>query len=198
MNSQYRTIIAIGVSVLMVVTAYFGSYLPIKKSQRFIQTYSQNEARSLQEFNRIFDEVMGLYSPVGQEEIVSNYLSIANNVIQNQKEEVIVRSLVGKAEEYALPIIETGRGLNFSQILLSMGLVYKSAAMKLNDTEYYNKAVTTLRMGMEYSPNRPAFLYHLFELYYAKGDKEHTKEIGEIILRYWPNEIKVKEIIEKL
>lgn len=199
MKQEFRTIIALVISIGVVVGAYFGSYLPLRKSQMFIETHmNAPKVRSLQDFTAMFDKVLGFYSPVGQDEIVANYLGTVNGIIGQQSEEKIIRALVLQAEAYTRPIIESEKGLNLSQTMVSMGMVYKTAAGKLNDRAYFEKAVKVFENGLSYSPHRPIFLYNLFELYYAVGDKENTKKIGERILMDWPQEEKVRDIMKAL
>lgn len=187
---------AIAVSAVIIYAGYIGTYLPIVKSRMYIAASQATDIRSLDEFNKVFDPVLDFYSPVGQEEITSNYLDILVTTIKNQKDKGVVDYLVRKGESAANPIIEKGAGFGFSQILLWMGSLYQEAYLATGDNSYYDKSVAEFRLGLKYSPNRPSFLYNLFYLYDIKHDKNGIVETGNVILKYWPNESKVRQEVE--
>lgn len=173
----------------------FGVYLPFEKSQMYIEARAkaQQQIHSLNDFNKIFDPVLNFYSPVGQEEIVAKYLEILVSVIKSQKDRDVVDYFIDKAESLTDPTIEKGAGFSFSQILLSLGDVYQAAYSVTNDEAYYSKAVKTFRLGLTYSPNRSAFLYSLLGLYSGHQDKAGVTEIGNTILKFWPDNVRVRE-----
>jgi len=189
MNQLSRQVIAVAITGLLVWALYFGSWLPLRKSQQYIQT-RQTEIKSLEQFNSVYDVVLGYQSPVGQEEVVANYLELIASIIdeeskrENPNKEVI-HALVGKAEEWALPIVERRVGFSYSQILFSFGGVYRSATIVLQDQTYYQKAVDMYKLGLEFSPDRQVFLYSLFDTYRFGGDKENARKIGERIVEVY-------------
>ena len=154
--------------------------------------------RSLSEFKSVYDPVINYPSPVGQDEIMANYLNMVAQTMGRIEDEKTLRAFMEYVEPQMRPILEKRTGLNFSQNLYNIGAVYKIAGMKLNDEKYYAEAIRVFERGMEASPGRPLFLYGMFELYYAKRDAQKTKEIGEIILKYYPQEQKIKELLDKL
>lgn len=199
MNKEYRIIIAVIASGGIIYAAYYGSYMPLKKSKLYINTFDQMQAvRSLNEFKAVYDPVINYPSPVGQDEIMANYLNMVAQTMGRIEDEKTLRALMEYVEPQMRPILEKGTGLNFSQNLYNIGTVYKVAGIKLNDEKYYTEAIRVFELGMEASPRRPLFLYGMFELYYAKRDAKKTKEIGEIILKYYPQEQKIKELLDKL
>ncbi len=192
----YRFIVASLISLIVLVLWYFGSYLPLKKSQLYVQglrALQTAEPRSLQEFNNLFDPVLDSYSPIGQDELVASYLDFIINVINQQTDQQLIMTLVSQAERRVAPILEAKKGFNFSQILFDIGRIYQIAAYKLKSQSYYEKSVELYKEGLKFSPNRPIFLYGLFELYKFGGDKEGEKEVGTTILKYWPGDEEVRK-----
>ena len=186
---------------MVLILWYLGSYLPLKKSQFYIQGLSAlqtTEPRSLQEFNNLFDPSLDSYSPIGQDEIVASYLGFIINIMNQQTDRQLITTLVGQAERRVAPILEAKKGFNFSQVLFSTGTIYRIAAYKLKSEFYYEKSVELYKEGLKYSPNRAIFLYGLLDLYRFEGDKEGEKEVGTTILRYWPGDEKVRKIIESI
>ncbi len=66
---------------------------------------------------------------------------------------------------------------------------------KYKKEEYYLKAEKYYRTALASWPKLPPLLYGLFDLYQSKQDKEKMKEIGAVILNYWPDD---KSIINAL
>ncbi|MDP3052564.1 MAG: hypothetical protein Q8N22_01245 [bacterium] len=201
MFKSYKLIIATTLSLLIVTVMYFGSYLPLRKSQLFIKAMSDLQSgkiRSIQDFDTAFASALNFYSPIGQDEISSQYLNILANVISQQTDKNIIEILTKQAENTMEPILKAGKGFGYSQNLYAFARLYELAAQKLNSNVYLQKSVDMLKLGLENSSNRFIFLEGLFNIYQMAGDKEKTKEIGEIILKYWPDNEKIKTIIQSL
>lgn len=201
MNSLTRQTIAITLTMFILAVGIYGTYLPIRKSQLYIGA-RKTEVKTLVDFNKLYDSVLNYKSPVGQEEVVANYLEIIFEIInQEQRKENpnkdVVTSLVGKAEEWALPIIEKRSGFGFSQILFSMGNVYRSATILLQEEAFYNKAIKMYELGMEFSPDRQIFVYSLFDMYHFANDKANAKRIGERIVRVY-QDARIEQILQSL
>lgn len=200
MSKDLKYIIALLITILMAVSLYFGSYLPLRKAQYHINAVmnlQSGKIRSIGDFNNLFDPVLNFYSPVGQDEITQYYLGILLNIINQQSDRAVIDALVKQAEQRAAPVLEAGRGFNFNQNLYTFGSIYKIAAIKFKDKGYYDKAVNIFNIGLKYSPNRLIFLKGLFDLYSANiDDQQKAKEIGEIILKYYPGETSVKKFLD--
>lgn len=185
----------------MVVAIYYGSYLPLRKSQMHINAVLNlqgGKVRTLENFNDLFNPVLDFYSPVGQDEITQHYLGILTNIINQQSDKAAIDILASQAENRMTPILEKGRGFNFNQNLYTLGLIYKIVALKFKDEGYYQKSVSIFWEGLKYSPNRLIFLEGLFNLYAAHGYNDKASEMGKIILEYYPNEERIKEILKNL
>ena len=191
MNDLTKQIIAFVVSMVVIVTVYFGSYLPLRKSQMHIDAVLNlqgGKVRTLEDFDNLFNPVLDFYSPVGQDEITQYYLGILINIINQQSDKTVVDILARQAESRMTSILKKGKGFSFNQNLYTLGSIYKIAALKFKDEGYYQKAVSIFNEGLKYSPNRLIFLKGLFELYSAHGYNDKAREIREIILKYYPNE----------
>lgn len=197
MNPLIKKSVIVIVIVIVLFAMYFGSILPFRKSQLYInaQIGLSKGIRSLQEFNALFEPALDFYSPVGQDEVVSGYLRILIDLTEKQSNKDVVDILIRQAEARMSPILEKQKGFSFSQNIYNLASIYAIAAIKFNDAIYYQKGVEMFRLGLEHSPNRAMFLFGLFNLYQFKGDEKGMKEIGETILKYWPGDEGIKNII---
>jgi tetratricopeptide (TPR) repeat protein len=170
------------------VLIYFGSFLPLKKSQLYIDAVKgSSQIKSVQEFNKLFGKALDFYSPIGHGEAVYAYLNVIIGVVQNQQNKEIIDILLKEADKRMGPILEQDKGNAFFQSLQSYGLLYELAGNKFNDRNYYQKAADIYEIALRHSPGRPNLLTGLFRSYNALGDTEKIKEIAEIINKYWPS-----------
>lgn len=201
MDKPIKKLIATLATSIILVLMYFGSYLPLRKSQLYIKAMfdlQSGKIRSIQDFNTAFGSALNFYSPIGQDEITSQYLNILANVISQQTDKDIIEILTKQAENIMEPILKTGKGFGYSQNLYGFARLYELVAQKLNSNAYLQKSVDMLKLGLENSPNRYIFLEELFNAYQMKGDKIKIKEIGETILKYSSDNEKIKEAIKSL
>lgn len=197
----FKQVIVVVAAGFIVYILYFGSFLPIRKSQKYIRA-RQTQITSLAQFDALYDGVLSYASPVGQDEIVSNYVSMLTEIIAEEKRkespnETLIRHLVGKAEEWGEPIIERGVGFNFSQFIFNMANIYQGTMIAVPDRTYYQKGVELYRLGLKYSPDRQLFLYSLFDMYRFRGDNENARKIGERIVEVYKDE-RVKQVVQSL
>jgi len=198
MNRDFKIIIAFTSTVLLLIFVYFGAFLPLKKSQLYIDAVrGSSQIRSVQEFNKLFGKVLDFYSPVGHGEVVYAYLNIIIGAVQNQQNREIVDILLKEADKRMEPIIKEDKGNAFFQSLYSYALLYELAGNKFQDNNYYQKSADIYEIALKHSPNRPMLLYGLFRSYNALGDTEKSKEIGEVILKQQPNNKEMKKIINQ-
>lgn len=198
MNSTFRKTIAIILSMFILGLIYLGAYLPLRKSVGYIDVHNRlNSIRSLDDFNKLFEPVLNFYSPIGQEELVSAYLGVIVNILNSEPgpNEQAADLLIKKAEYWARPLLLPPGGFSYSQNFLKLGAIYRIGFVKFQNDDYYLKSAELFKEGLVHSPNRPVFLYNLFDLYSAKNDVQNMKWVGEIILKYWPNDESVKKII---
>ena len=200
MNKSYKIIIATIISLLMIYLVYAGSYLPIRKGQFFISAYS-SQPKSLDDFNNIYNQAIDFYSPIGKDEVISSWMGVVLDLLTSSKSppnRAVADDLIRQSGDRMIPIIKKGSGFLYSQNLYKLGLIYKTGATMFQDQNYLNQAISVLELGLKSSPLRPIFLYNLFELYYYKHDVSGLKATGEVILKYWPQETQVKQVVDSL
>ncbi|MCL5004464.1 MAG: tetratricopeptide repeat protein [Patescibacteria group bacterium] len=199
MNKDIKLTIAFTSTIIILILLYFGAFLPFKKSRLYIEAVrSSSQVRSVQEFNKLFDGVIGFYSPVGQGEVVYAYVNLLVNVVQNQQERTVAEILLKQADKAMEPMIKADKGPSYFQALYSYGLLYELAANKFKDAGYFQKAAAIYEIAYKHSPGRPTLLSGLYRVYSALGDTGKARKIAEIMLKYWPEDDKIKEIINSL
>lgn len=197
MNNVLKKTIAAAVTIVALAGFYLGSYLPLRKSQLYIEAYAQlPRVRSLSDFNQYFNTALDYYSPVGQEELVPAYLGVITDAVsgQNAANKQVPDILIKQAEDRARPIINSAPSFSYSQIILKLATLNRLAAEKFKDQNYYNRAVELYKLGLTYSTNRQDFLYGLLDLYLWRNDAADTKPLVQTVLKYWPNDERVKQI----
>lgn len=201
MNPLFKKIVIVMVIVIIVIAIYFGSFLPLRKSQSLVRAMrSVGAARTVDDLEKILSQSLDFYSPVGQDESMRQVATLISDVLTRQKDfpREIADELLNFSVKYFNPVIESGYGGNLSRNFVILGQIYQVAGFRYNDSAYFEKAVDYYKQGLIYSPNRPQFLYNLFNIYLNQKNFASAKEIGEQITRYWPNDNKIKEELNKI
>ncbi|MDO8516286.1 MAG: hypothetical protein Q7S28_03485 [bacterium] len=196
MNPIIKKIIAVLGSAFLLVLAYYGSYLPLKKSQAFIDALQKTSSiHSTQEFYDTFAVPLGITSPIGQEELVRNTANTTLNIIQQftPSQADIIAALVSYLTAYYEPIFSYGKGMSFEQNLYVMGAINELSYVKTKNPNYLNAAHDYYERGRVLGPQRPQFLYGLFDVYRFKGDTAGVEKIGQQILSQWPNDTRTQD-----
>ncbi len=184
-------IIIVVLIFLTLLGLYFGSYLPFVKGQKYIFfANSIGSIKTLEQFKVLTNDLLSFHSPVGQEESV-RFLSqdILNLMsVQNQPEEV-VRDLAG--------IIEGNILKDNVRHLLNGASAYSVLWNRYKKPEDFLKIEDYMQKTLAIGPNLPPALYPLFDLYRIQGNQEKMREIGEIILKNWPEDEKIRTILGK-
>ena len=198
MNDTVKQLIAILAVIALLGIAYYGTFLPLRKSQTFIGTLRNlSSVRSLQEFEDSFSAALDAPSPVGQEELVRNTgNTILGLIQQNGSNPELTEAVLKYVAQYYDPILEKPRGLNFTQNLYVLGALNEVAFGKTNNPKYIEAAKTYYLQGLELSPKRPQFLYGLFSVYTTQNDLVNAKDIGQRILNLWPDDKKMKGAVD--
>lgn len=190
-----RSPIIVAVSLVGIVLAalslYFGAFLPFRKGQNFIAA-QRNVAnvRTIEDFKRNFDEVFDFYSPVGTEEITKFLAANILNIVRAGQSEEVSRELAAYAEQ-RLFRDEVRHLILSAQLREALWLRYESGEDYFAALDYYQKA-------HEIGPNLPPPLYGMLDLYIAAGDEENTARLARMILDKWPNDDRVRAILESL
>jgi hypothetical protein len=197
-NPLIKQIIAISASVFLLATAYYGSFRPLKKSQLFINSLQQSSnIRSVEDFEKSFSVPLDYKSPIGQEELVRNLGSTILNIIQtsgNNSPE-LSKELVRYLESYYEPIMDRNKGMSFSQNLFLLGTVNEIVLFQTTDVKYLQSSLDYFVAGNDVGPQRPQFLYGLFDIYRGTGNIPEAKRIGEQIISQWPDDQRIKDAL---
>jgi hypothetical protein len=189
MNRITKKIVIVIIIVIVIVGLYFGAYLPYKKAHAFILKIRQLQSvGSIEELTFNLSEVLDIPSPVGRDEVVGFTLDQLSNIVRGDFSKEINHSLADYAEEISAPVLDNPRSAELTKTILKMGIIYQKIWFFHKEPVYAAKAETLYLKGLEISPNRPQFLYGLFDLYLSGGRVEDAKQIGEKIIGFWPND----------
>jgi tetratricopeptide (TPR) repeat protein len=189
MNELVKNFIVIVLIVFSLLGIIFGAYIPFKKAQLYISAaYQMNSIRTTKQFEEVFDKVFNYNSPIGDYE-VARFLgdNLLNLIAAPENPENVSRFLL----EYLEPKMKTDDTRHLLLLAQMYYFLWQKSGKEsdfLKSEEYYQKA-------LNYGPKLPQLLYGLFDLYKAKGDKEKLKQVAETILKYWPEDEKVKEAL---
>ena len=199
MKTLLKKIVIVAAIVAVAVGLYLGAYLPYKKAKAFISTVRSLQAvRSVDELKTRFDNVLGIDSPVAEDEAIGFVVDQLTNIIRSRPPEEVGESIINYAEEVTHPVLVNSRSPELTRMILKMGIVYQTA-WSVYENEVYAKAAEDLYLkGLEISPNRPQFLYGLFDLYFSKNDTGKAVEIGREIIRFWPTDLSIERRLQLL
>jgi len=189
MSLFFKQFLIITLIILSLLGIIFGAYIPFKKAQLYISAaYQMNSIRTTKQFEEVFDKVFNYNSPIGDYE-VARFLgdNLLNLIAAPENPENVSRFLL----EYLEPKMKTDDTRHLLLLAQMYYFLWQKSGKEsdfLKSEEYYQKALT-------YGPKLPQLLYGLFDLYKAKGDKEKLKQVAETILKYWPEDEKVKEAL---
>lgn len=191
-NEILKTFTLIGVIIVSVLAIIFGSYLPLVKSQLYIDALSlMPSVKTIQEFEANFDKALKYYSPVGDEEVIkyltSTILQIASQ--QNQPE-AVDRALTSYIEPYLFK--------NDVRHLLAGAQLHETLLNKYKHPEDLQKTDSYIQAAYAIGPKLPPVLYNLFDIYRIEGNISKAKEIGQTILLYWSDNKAISDIVKTL
>lgn len=198
MNQNTKKATAIIVSCLIIILAYYGSYLPFKKSQLFISTMRNlGSSSSLADFKNKISVPLDATSPIGQEELVRQVASLISNFVSQTKDQPeVVSELTTYIENYYKPIIDRGRGMSFGQNLYLLGSINEIAFLKTGDKKYLDSSKKYYLSALENGPKRPQALFGMLDIYRFEGDVIGVQKISTQILTQWPDETKAKQAVD--
>ncbi len=192
-NPLARKVFAVLMSLFILFVAYYGSFLPMRKSQIFISTMqSLRSVNSVSGLKDAFAKPLGAPSPIGQEELVRNSANVVLGVIQQTDKPDVIADLMNFMESSYQPIVERGRGMSFEQNLYILGALNELSFVKTRDPKYFNASKSYFSRGLELGPKRPQFLYGLFDIYRMEGNVDGVKNIADQILAQWPDDDRTK------
>jgi len=172
MSTVIKKVAIVAGIVVVAVGLYWGALLPYRKAKAFIGSVrALQSVKTVQEVESRFQEVLDIASPVGHDETVGFVVEQLTNVIRSRP-----------------PEEADSQSPELTKMILKMGIVYQAAWLLYADETYAGKAEELYLEGLKISPNRPQFLYGLFDLYASGGRRAEAIEIGKEIVRFWPND----------
>jgi hypothetical protein len=201
MDTDIRKAVATILAVVLVVVMWYGSYLPMQKSYAYIDMLQRlGTVQSWDQFVGLVTVPLDMMSPIGQEELVRNFGgTIAMRIVQtNGSNPTLMDQVFAMVNRYMGPIMASGRGLSFDQNAYMMAALNQTAYLSSKDPKYLNDAEKFFKLGLEKSPNRPQFLYGLFDIYRTNGDKVKAKETADKILSLWPDDVRVGAALQEV
>lgn len=205
MKTRLKEIISIFVIIIALVLIYTSAYLPYVKASLYIKALKeQTKATSVEEFITPMEKAFNFWSPVGQPEEIRFFASNIASMLFSQKESTssIPQEVAFALVDYTVKLLNSNppgmKGLNYSQSLLLEASLLFTYGQRFNDFESLKKAEDLYKKGLELSPKRPQFLYGLLSIYLYENRKDDLKNVAQEILKYWPQDERVKQILENL
>ena len=201
MDSQIKKAIAVSGAIFIALTAYYGSYLPMRKSMMFIETMKNSaDVKTIKDFENLFSVPLDYPSPIGQEELVRSTANNVANGLQSVSDPKAVDELINYINAYYDPIISRGKGMSFGQNLYILGMMNEIAFIKTNSAgapnpTYLKAAEKYFTMAHQLGPKRPQGLYGLLDVYRMEGNLDGFKKIADQVLSQWPDDEKVKNVV---
>jgi len=174
--------------IVMILMIYLGVYLPYQKASLYIKAYrAAATVRSFPEFQKVFDEVLNFYSPVGQAEVVKFLSNEILNMVQSKDMPKEIAMLLAGYVEREFWKLRNGRPYPGSnQQLAILGDLRHFIGVEYNDIDSLKMAERYYIQILDLSPRRPQALFGLYNLYDNVGDKKAAAEILKEIFYYWP------------
>lgn len=196
----YHKVVAVVVSLVIVGVAVYGSYLPLRKAQIFIDTLQglqSNPATSLTDLKQRLGAPLDYPSPIGQEELVRNMANSVLAFVQNGRDATSTADLIGFLNGYYNPILDSGKGMSFGQDVYLEGAINEIAFVQTGNPTYLQAAQKYYEEGNTLGPNRPQPLYGLFDVYRAEGDASSATRVANTILTNWPTDTRIGQGLQQ-
>ncbi len=197
MHRSTKIVFALIGTLLVFGVAFYGSFLPLRKSQILIYVLRNlGESKSIEEFKSNLAVPLNFPSPIGQEEAVRNVSNIVVNVVQQTNNAQEISDVIDFIEGYYKPIIDRGAGMSFEQNVYILGTLNELAFMKTKEVKYLSAAHNYFEEGLRLGPKRPQFLYGMFDIYRIEGNVSGTTAIAQQILAQWPTDDRIKSALD--
>ncbi len=198
MNPDIKKSIAVSATIFILLVAYYGSYLPMRKSMAYIEAMqSSNKVKTVNDFESVFSVPLDYPSPIGQEELVRSMSNTINGSLQGVSDPKAIDELINYSEKYFAPIIARGKGMSFGQDVYILGMMNEIAFLKTKEPKYLQAAEKYFKMEQTLGPKRPQGLYGLFDIYRIEGNTNEFKKIADQILSQWPNDARIIDMINQ-
>lgn len=198
MSATLKKAIGFTATVAILLVAYAGNYLPLRKSQAFIEASQKSaSAQSLDGFVAIMSVPLDRYSPIGQEELVRNTANNLLNVVRAVPNPQLSVAILEYINRYYEPIIAREGGMSYMQDLYIMGIFHQTVYQKTGDPKYLETSRMYFQKAHDLGPTRPQPLYGLFDSYRMEKNNVETVRLGEQILGLWPADESVRAVVEE-
>jgi hypothetical protein len=191
MNHASKQVIAIALIAAILVIAYVGEYLPLRKAQIFLSTLSGLQSTppsSLADLETRISIPLDYASMIGQEELVRNTANSVLSFVQQSPDATTTTQLVDYIMSYYNPILSRGSGMSFGQDLYLVGVINEIAFAQTGKPNFLGAAQEYYEEGVAKGPNRPQALYGLFDVYRTEGNVASTTAIVNRIMTNWPTD----------
>jgi len=199
-NLPFKPIAAILGCLALAGVAYYGNWLPLRKSQLFVAASREVQSvANFEEFAQVMRRPLDYPSPIGQQELVRNSVSSLIGLLRTPsgKDTALTSQVIAFTEKYYNPILTRDRGMSFGQDVYLLGVLYEVAALQTQNPAYFEKSKELFERSYRLSPHRPQTLYGLFDIYRFERNSAKVREVAERILRQWPNDEAIRSFLEK-
>ena len=198
MSKTFKQLIAVISSGFLLFLVYYGSYLPLRKSQIFIDALRNVKSiRSPQDLASLLTPPLEAPSPIGQEELVRNASNLILDFVRQGANGEFLSQSLDFLEKYYTPIINRGRGMSFEQNLYLLGTLNEYAFIQTKNPKNFVTAKIYYLKGLELGPKRPQFLYGLFDLYRFEKNISELNKIKDQILSQWPDDKRTQQVYDQ-
>lgn len=199
MSPILKKAIAVSFSVFVLCVAYYGSYLPMRKSVVFIDAMQTTQSmKTIADFETGFSIPLGYSSPIGQEELVRSMANTVLSSLQRVSDPRGVQEMIRFVEQQYAPIMERKRGMSFGQNLYLLGILNEYTFERTEQPQYLEASEKYFKEAVTLGPKRPQGLYGLLDVYRLKGDFAAAKAIAEQIVSQWPADTKTKDALNQI
>ncbi|MBI5220787.1 MAG: tetratricopeptide repeat protein [Candidatus Liptonbacteria bacterium] len=201
MSSNLKKFIALAATACLIGVAYYGTWLPLQKSQAYVAGLQGRRAiKSWDDFTSAFTPALAKVSPIGQEELVKNFGSLVQSLLglNSQSRPEVAEAVLKYYGQFMDPLVARGHGLSYGQTIYVAAAVQQTAFEATGGERFAKAAEQLYRRGLEYSPHRPQYLYGLLKIYVKSNRREEAKRIAEEILSFWPTDNDVRKALEEL
>ncbi|MFA5870350.1 MAG: hypothetical protein WC842_00440 [Candidatus Paceibacterota bacterium] len=163
----------------------YGAIKPYKKASAYV-TAVKSSKTSVDGYIQAFKYALEYPSPVGQDELIRFISSDIMNVIaEGKNDEAVEQKLTDFIHIYADPKIESGVGMNYSQMIMMFGTMHMYKWKQHQKTDDLIFARNYFVQGYTINHDRPQFLIGLLNLYNASGQNDKANEIKQHITDLW-------------
>ncbi len=185
----------LGVACVLAISAgsilFVGTVLPLKKNLLIIKGMKPS-IEHLEQWPRTMERAVGLYSPVGQAELVEQFSLRAQQILAAVRDgeitmnESVLRDMLNTVNRIYDDAKRNGDiiGVKANYFLGTANLI---AAQMLNDISYFTFAKTLFTDAIARAPHRPEIIYPVIDIAIAERDTKRAEEFLKLIKELRPD-----------